>query len=84
MESLVLSTSSPAHLTFQSTGEIQKHGRDGACFTERIKKALKHSLGRTNKGPSRRDGKSRRGTRSRGTESGDETSALEQQSPVMQ
>lgn len=45
MEGLVLSTGSPAHLTFQSTGEIQKHGRGGVCFTDRIKKALKTLTG---------------------------------------
>lgn len=46
MENLVLSTSAPAHLTFQSTGEAQKHGRDGVCFTDGMRLSNTHWDGR--------------------------------------
>lgn len=64
------STFFPAHMTFQSVGEVSKGGRDGVCFTGGIKEALKDLLGWTRTGSNVRERKVRRGTGSREMQSG--------------
>lgn len=78
LKTTVSSTFLPAHMTFQSAGEVSKGGRDGVCFTGGIKEALKDLLGWTKTGSNMRDRKAKRGTGSREMKSGDARSPIEQ------